>query len=317
MKLNLYASVSFAAFLSLLVTGCKTSSYRYYSKKESAKIVVKEKPDVINYASIKHQEIPSFNDRLASRGLFGPLLGSAVSLATNGVKSMIAKSRARYIANYSFALSDLYFYDQLSSESVFDPVGMQFSGFTLIRTFKNSQNQTDTAFIARFELDTSSTNEIINNSIFRLRVADFQMRKSKIKRARAQKDNINMDIEITFASSYVNESGQLFDNVTLGKFFLLLRKAPMDKNSLAYAHFYDSLRGTRIDGRSFIVPRSFGYYKDDNGNVTKSFSQGAYSISAKVKESAKERVVTKLLSDNSGLFIDVFGNKAKSMQNKL
>jgi hypothetical protein len=316
MKFYRYSSLLLVVLLLLGVTGCKTSSYGYFSKKENTRIEVKEEPDVISYASIKHQEIPSFNDRLASRGLFGPLLGSAVSLATNGIKKMIAKDRARYIANYSFALSDLYFYDQLSSESVFDPAGMQFSGFRLIRTFKDSQDQTDTAFIARFELDTSATNEIINNSIFRLRVTDFQLRKSKIKRSRAQRDNINMDIEITFNSSYVNESGQLFDNVTLGKFYLLLRKAPMVQESPSYAHFYDSLRGTRIDGRSFIVPRSFGYYKDENGNVTKSFSQGAYSISAKVTESANERFVTKVLTDNSGLLIDVIGNKAKSILNK-
>ena len=120
-----------------------------------------------------------------------------------------------------------------------------------------------------------------------------------------------LDVEITFNSSYVNEMGQLFDNVELGKFYLLLREAPMDKNSPAYTHYYDSLRGTRVDGRSFIVPRSFGYYKDESGNVNKSFSQGAYSISVKVTESANDRFVTKVISDNSSQIIDMLGNGAK------
>ncbi|MBK9659476.1 MAG: hypothetical protein IPO68_06180 [Chitinophagaceae bacterium] len=205
----------------------------------------------------------------------------------------------------------IYFYDQLSTESVFDPVGLQFSGFNLLRTFTNNQGQNDTAFIARFELDMTSANEIINNSVFRLRLTDLQLRYSKIKMTKAQKDNINMDVEITFNSSYVNELGQLFDNVELGKFYLLLREAPMDKNSPVYTHYYDSLKGTRVDGRSFIVPRSFGYYKDESGNVNKSFSQGAYSISVKVTESANDRFVTKVISDNSSQIIDMLGNGAK------
>ncbi|MBK7562420.1 MAG: hypothetical protein WAT34_12485 [Chitinophagaceae bacterium] len=313
MKQLLSGLIFIFALIILLNTGCKTSGYSHALKDEESDIVIKEKPDAISYASIKRQEIPSLNDRAtASRGLFGPLLGGAVSLATNAVKKMIAKDRARYVANYTFALTDLYFYDQLSAESVFDPVGMQFSGFVLVRTFTNAQGQTDTAFVARFELDTTSANEIINNSIFRLRLTDLQLRYSKIKMTKAQKNNLNMDIEIAFKTSYVNELGQLFDNVELGKFYVLLREAPVDKLNPAYAHYYDSLKGTRVDGRSFIVPRSFGYYKDANGVVGKSYSQGSYSISVKVTESANDRFVTKVLADNSDQIIDMIGKGAKS-----
>lgn len=317
MKQGFFIAISFSVFIGILSTGCKITGYGGALKNESTDIVVKEKPDVLSYTSIKRQQIPTFSDRAtASRGLFGPLLGGAVSLATNAVKKMIAKDRARYVANYSFALTDLYFYDQLSTESVFDPVGMQFDGFRLVRTFTNSQNQTDTAFIARFELDTASANEIINNSIFRLKLTDLEIRYSKVKMTKAQKNTINMDVEITFNTSYVNELGQLFDNVQLGKFYLLLREAPMDKNSPLYAHYYDSLRGTRVDGKSFIVPRSFGYYKDEAGNVGKSYSQGSYSISAKVSESANDRFVTKVLSDNSNQIIDMIGRGAKNALSK-
>ena len=311
MKQSFFCIVSFFTIITL-VAGCKSAGYSYTLKNETTDIRVKEKSDAIGYATLSSQQIPTFADRGSqSRGLFGPIVGGAVSLATNAVKKMIAKDRARHVANYTFALTDLYFYDQLSTESVFDPVGLQFSGFSLIRTFTNSQGQNDTAFIARFELDMTSANEIINNSVFRLRLTDLQLRNSKIKMTKAQKDNINMDVEITFNSSYVNEMGQLFDNVELGKFYLLLREAPMDKNSPAYTHYYDSLRGTRVDGRSFIVPRSFGYYKDESGNVNKSFSQGAYSISVKVTESANDRFVTKVISDNSSQIIDMLGNGAK------
>ncbi|MEO6612115.1 MAG: hypothetical protein ABIT05_02835 [Chitinophagaceae bacterium] len=325
MKQSLLITLSFFAIFLTCITGCKILTHSTALKDESADMAIKEKHDVISYASIRRQQIPSFAERasknafpdsLGSRGLFGPILGGAVSLATNAVKKMIAKDRARYVANYSFALTDLYFYDQLSVESVFDPVGMQFGGFILVRTFTNNENQTDTAFIARFELDTTSTNEIINNSIFRLKLADLQIRYTKVKMTRAQKNNINMDVEITFNTSYVNEQGQLFDNVELGKFYLLLRNAPMDKTSPNYTHYYDSLKGTRVDGRSFIVPRSFGYYKDENNIFGKSYSQGAYSISVKVTENANDKFVTKVLSDNSSQIIDMIGRGAKNALTK-
>lgn len=313
----------FLLILLLTGTGCKIFSHSTALKDESADMEIKEKSDVISYATIKRQQIPSFaeraskasfaNDSLGSRGLFGPVLGGAISLATNAVKKMIAKDRARYVANYSFGLTDLYFYDQLSLESVFDPVGMQFGGFILTRTFTNSQGLYDTAFIARFELDTSSTNEIINNSIFRLRLSDLDIRYTKVKMTRAQKNTINMDIEIIFNTSYVNEQGQLFDNVELGKFYVLLRDAPMDRNSPGYTHYYDSLKGTKVDGRSFIVPRSFGYYKDENNMFGKSYSQGAYSISVNVTENANDKFVTKVISDNSNQIIDIIGKGAKSL----
>lgn len=317
--------LSFFAFLIFCTAGCKILSHSTALKDESADMAIKERHDVISYASIRRQQIPSFaerasktgfNDSLGSRGLFGPLMDGAMSLATNAVKKMIAKDRARYVANYSFALTDLYFYDQLSLESVFDPVGMQFGGFILVRTFTNSENQTDTAFIARFELDTTSTNEIINNSIFRLKLTDLEIRYTKVKMTKAQKNNINMDVEITFNTSYVNEQGQLFDNVELGKFYLLLRNAPMDRTSPNFTHYYDSLKGTKVDGRSFIVPRSFGYYKDENNLFGKSYSQGAYSISVKVTENANDKFVTKVLSDNSSTIIDIIGRGAKNALTK-
>ena len=224
---------------------------------------------------------------------------------------MIAKDREKYVAKYNFALTDLYFYDQLSNESVFDPVGLQFSGFTLVRTFTNKTGIPDTAFIARFDLDTTSTNEIINNSIFRLKFKDLKLFYSKAKMTAAHKNTINMDIEISFRTNYVNGDGQLFDNVELGKFYLLLRNAPMDKNSEGYDNYYEKLKGKPVDGRSFIVPRSFGYHKTDVGTVEKSYSQGAYSITAKVTETAKYKFVTEILVDNSSNIIDMLGKEAK------
>ena len=98
----------------------------------------------------------------------------------------------------------MYFYDQLSNEGPFDPAGMQFAGFKIIRTFVNDEGKTDTAFTASFSLDKSNTYEILNNSMFRLRLDDIKLKYAKAKVDPLVKKILNMDIEIGFSSSYVN-----------------------------------------------------------------------------------------------------------------
>lgn len=312
---KLFYYLPILVFLGFLSSSCKTAGYGNAQKNEATAIKLKERQDAISYASLQRQQIPSFSDRATpTRGVFlTSVLGSAVSLATGTIKNMIAKSQARFTGEYSFGLTDLYFYDQLSLESVFDPVGLQFGGFSLIRTFVNAENKTDTALIARFELDTTSTNEIINNSIFRLKIIDIDLRYAKVKIPRAQKEHINMDFEISFKTSYVNELGQLFDNVELGKFYLLLRDAPLNKSDPNYTAYYEALKGKRLSGKSFIVPRSFGYYKDVNGNVGKAYSQGAYTITAKVKEGSKDKFASQAIIDNSSQVIDMIEGGTKAI----
>ena len=297
-------------FISL--TACKSTQLGLATEGETRRMTVQESGDVIVYERIKAQSVPTLSDRAEGGRAIGitSLLGSAVSIGTNMVKNMIAKDKAKYTANYAFGLSDLYFYDQLSTESVFDPVGLQFGGFTLVRTFKNKSGQTDTALIARFEIDTSRATEIINNSLFRLRLSELDLRNAKAKISKAQKKNLNLDFEITFRTSYANEQGQLFDNITLGKFFFNLREAPLDRTDPTYSNYYNGLKGKLLDGRSFIVPRSYGYYKDMRGNYQKAFSQGAYSIQVKVTESANNRFVTELISDNTDQIIKILNKEA-------
>src|SRR5450432_197387 len=172
-------------FLSLIIiivtfSSCIFSSVRSVSKnKEKLNMKIKEQ-NILNYHQLRSQEVLSLEARLDSenakpRGALIPVAGTLVSLATDAVKSVIANKQKKYIADYQFGLTDLYFYDQLSNEGLFDPIGMQFSGFKLARTFINKAGIEDTALIADFELDTVNSFEIINNSMFRLRIKDFQL----------------------------------------------------------------------------------------------------------------------------------------------
>jgi len=312
----LFKNIAIGLVVFALGISCKSTQFGYAVKDEQKDITIREGRDVIDYAALKQQNIQTFASRGAgaNRGL--PIAG-AISIATDAIKKMIAEDRKKYTADYSFATTDLYFYDQLSTESAFDPVGLQFKGFRLVRSFVNKEGQTDTAFIASFVIDSSRSNEIISNSIFRLKLQDLTLYKTKAKITAGQKNAINMDIEITFSTSYVNSMGQLFTDVETGKFYLLLRDAPLDKNSEGFTAYYDQLKGKNLDGKSFIIPRSFGYYVDQDGQTKPCYSQGSYAISIKVKESSKDKFVAKILLDNSSQIVDGVGENAVKLVNSL
>lgn len=281
---------------------------------DELKMKISEKQDVINYASLQKQEVPDMAERAdKGRGPMTGLIGGAVSLATNAVKQMIAKDKKKYTAEYSYGLTDLYFYDQLSVDGPFDPLGLQFSGFKMVRTFEN-KGRTDTALVAEFELDAGNPYEILNNSIFRLKLKSLQLNYAKAK-VPGNNNFLNMDFEIILNSSYVNSQGALFKNMELGRFYFFLRKAPLDKNAPGYDAYYQSLAGKKLDGQSFIVPRSFGYHISGANSAQPSYSQGAYNITVNVKESSKNTFVNQLIIDNSGQLVEALGGALKKKLN--
>lgn len=294
--------------LTLCICSCSGSRYGSAQKQEKTEMEIREKPNVINYDTLNEQSIASI--RGGSRGALTGIVGGAISLATNAVKQKIAEDQKKYYTDYKYALTGLYFYDQLSSEGPFDPVGLQFNGFRLVRTFDNN-GVSDTAMIADFELDATNPYEIINNSIFRLRLKSLQLNYAKVK-VPSNNQLLNMDFEITFHSSYVNSQGQLFKNVELGKFFFFLRNAPLDNKAPGYTAYYEGLTGKKLDGQSFIVPRSYGYHIGENNNAEVSYSQGAYTIDVTVKESSKNKFVNQLIIDNSGKMVDALGDQIKN-----
>jgi hypothetical protein len=288
--------IPFAAAIFFLQTMAVGQSKKNDKDHEALKMKVQTQKDVINYGALKQQPMYSFNSRMNGTrdAIIMPFL---ISKGVEGIQKFIDNRKKRYNAQYNFAQTDLNFYDQLSTESPLDPTGLQFKGFSLTRTFKNKEGQEDTAFIINFGLDTSRAYEIINSSIFRLVVSSIEIRKAKVKMPRNEK-KINMDFEITFTTSYINDYGQMFTDVPLGKFLFALRNAPLDKNEDGYKAYYDSLKGAPLVGKSFIVPRSRGYYYSENNTIEKSYSPGSYSIQVSVKETSKNTFVDKLIIEN-------------------
>ena len=323
--MNLYKTCNLIKYtISILTTwlvlstlpGCIGSRVGSASTGEELNMKIVEKKDVVNFNQLKEQSAPSLASRgkNKARGL-DMLVGSVASIATDAIKKVISNEQKKYVADYQFALTDLYFYDQLSNEGPFDPVGMQFSGFKIVRTFVNKDGMLDTAFSASFVLDTSNLYEILNNSMFRLRLKDFNLKYAKAKIAEGGAKELNMDIEITFRSSYVSSDAVLYDNVNLGKFYLFIRKAPLEPSAENYQAYYSAMKGKLLTGRSFIVPRSFGYHLED-GDAKPGYSQGAYHIDVRVKESSKNVFESKVITDNTNLMIDTYREKAVKYINK-
>ncbi len=313
-----FVEIAAASVVLLVLSGCIGSRLGSAGKEEKLKMEIIEERDIVNFSKLKEQPIATLSSRGKNKGRgldASAVVGNVVSLATDAIKNVIANEQKKYSADYQFALTDLYFYDQLSNIGPFDPVGMQFAGFKIIRTFINKEGITDTAFTASFRLDTDNVYEMLNNSMFRLKIEDFNLKYAKAKVAAANDLKLNMDIEITFRSSYVSQDAVLFDNVHMGKFYLFIRDAPLDKIAPGYQEYYAELKGKLLTGKSFIVPRSFGYHLED-GEIKPAYSQGAYTIDVKVKESSKDLFISKVISENTNLMIDTYKEKAIKYINK-
>jgi hypothetical protein len=300
----------FLVGFAILFSGCATNKYSSKVEGESVALKVKEDANLIKYATMQPQNTPELASESKSRGMVD-IIGKVASVAANGVISLVDKEKNKYSASYQNSIGQCYFYDQISESSALDPTGMQFSGFTFLRRVTDNLGKTDTAVYAKFRVDENNAYEIINNSMFKLKLDELKVNYAKAK-IMAKKwyqpfswgmvseyPTLNMDFEITFTSSFVTREGVIFDDVPVGKFYLTLRNIPLDKTDPAHDMFYANVKNNTIIGRSFLVPRSFGYYYDSKRQIKPSYGQGMYNIVVKVNESSRPNFVQKMLFDNS------------------
>lgn len=320
--------------VAVIISSCAASKFSKKDKDENVDLAIDQSSEVINYALLERQQIPSLSARIAKdreRGLItAALIGQAVTAGSKAVKKLIDAENKKYTAEYKSGLTNLFFYDQLSIKSAFDPIGMQFGGFTFVRTFTNSEGLTDTAIIARFSIDNDSNSiyDIFNNSFFKLKLDSIEVRYAKARVAgsrwympwtlfqKKHDEHLNLDFEIKFTTNYVNKQGNLFNNVELGTFYLNLRNAPLNRTTTGYKAYYDKQKGKALDGYSFLVPRSFGYYYHE-GDFRESYSKGLYNVLISVKESSKDKFVDKLIMSNSGQIVDQISNTINQNADKI
>jgi hypothetical protein len=296
--MKFYKTLVLFGWAGLMVSGCASSHPK--GKTEKTTLVPIENERGYNFKKLSDQT-SLLAGQPKSRGVVD---GALISLATDGIKALIKQQQKKYFARFDMAMTDLQFYNNLSLKGPFDPEGIKFGGFSLVRTIKDKETTaTDTAFVATFVLDTTNVYEMVNTSQFRLRLAKLDYRFPKAKVRKGQK--VNLDFEMTISASYVNEAGMFYTDVVLGKFVYTVRNAPIDKNDPGYQKFYDNLKGQKVNGSGFLVPRSFGYYVDGEKALQKSYSPGYYSIAASVKESSKNSFIEKMIFTHADMAADL------------
>lgn len=318
--------ISIVILLSAFLPSCVGSRYSNKRKGEKLQMNVVQDPTYLKLHELKVQQVPNLAMRGASsRGI---AVGQLVSLGIMGVNKLIEIDKGQFTASYGQSLNNLYFYDQISHTGPFDPTGIQFKGFEIKRIAKVHKKDT-TAFYASFEVDPTNKYEILNSSVFRLRIKDIKLQYSKAKASdtrwfvpwswgnKSYNHKMNMDVEIKLFTSYVAADGKMMDNAEVGKFTLNLRDMPMNPTDKGYTEYYNKLIGQQLSGYSFIIPRSYGYSLDEDGNLVPAWSQGNFRIEVSVKEAGKEKFIKTILAENSTEIIKQGSDQMiKLMENK-
>ncbi len=305
----------------LFCTACSSSKYSYKNKNATLNVAVIERRDVLQLGMQQPQEALAFNKQ---RGIIAPFFGKSVNFATQLIKKAIDNEQKKYIYQQLSGATDLFFYETISELGSLDPTGMQFAGLKIVRTFKTKNGNIDTAYIIELEVDTSDIKSILNNDFFHIKIkrADIRYAGAKVPGAawyfpwtyiqhKKKDDKLNMDMEITFTSSSINENGEMKTSTEVGKFYLFLRDIPLDPKSADYNCYRAGLVGESLIGKCFLIPRSAGSYMQDYGIMKKCFSSGNYDVNVKVTESGTDKFVNKTLFENSDLIIKSATKKAK------
>ena len=311
----------------ILFLGCASNKYSSKIEGESVTLKVNEDANLIKYAAMQPQNTPELASASKSRGL-EEIVGQVASAAVNGIISLVDNEKKKYSASYQNSVGQCYFYDQISESSAFDPTGMQFAGFTFLRLTTDNIGKTDTAVYAKFKVDENNVYEMINNSTFKIKLDTLMVNYAKAK-IQAKKwylplswftaprfPTLNMDFEINITSSFVTREGGIFNDIPVGKFYLTLRDIPFDKTDPAYEKFYANVKNNNVIGRSFFVPRSFGYYYDPKRQIKPSFGQGMYNIVVKVNESSRPNFVQEMLFENSTEILQQAGSNSNKSKTK-
>ena len=120
----------------------------------------------------------------------------------------------------------------------------------------------------------------------------------------AKRKHVNVDVDMEFSSSWVNDRSQIFRDEEIGRFFFDLRQVPIDYNSPEYIEFVKNTIGRKVYGFSYLIPRSFGNYITYQNEIQSCFGKGQYNISATITETAKDHFVSRVMSQNKDYILD-------------
>lgn len=242
----------------------------------------------------------------AGKSIAGGYVTSFIDLGVNAIASLITRPsrlkqewektvEAENVFETSFGtVSEINdFYSVPSAEGPMDPKGMRFNGIGCLRTGEKG----DTVFYISCHVDRSKLYRIVNHSKFELVLdtlilcpAESNLPNSSLPLPFyfSERGSYNLSMTMTLTSSWINELTLLQKDKELGRFELTV---PVDSSQVAADGKYRYVRGRNkgtppaIKGESFIVPRSFMAYRDENDQYRNNWGTGEYKMSITLKES--------------------------------
>lgn len=294
--INTYPATNYILLFSLLaIFGASCSSTQKQARKEAPEdfaMQVQEDPEFYDKLSAQHTR--------STRGILMPFTGKVVSLAKGAILNFIKKEEERFTKTYRQAQTDLFFYNQISEEHALDPSGMQFDGLEVVRFKQGTDGKRDTTFFAAFSVDTSQAFEILNNSIFRLKLNELQVKGTELPARRRwylpwtwfdkPSNTINLDMSIKIFASWIDEAMNMKRHEQMGEFYMVLRDVPL-ANDDGYQQYIAGKEGTQLSGYSYLIPRSVSFQQVGK-DIQKVYGHGMYSLEVDIVESRKRGAIS-------------------------
>ena len=240
----------------------------------------------------------------AGKGIVSGYVTSFIDLGVNAIGALLTRnSRLKEEWEETVKQENVYqtqistvsevndFYKQTSFDGAMDPKGMRFDGIGCLR-----KENKDTVFYISCHIDRSKINRIINHSKFELVLdtliispthSNLPNSSLDIPFSFEERKNFTLSMNIKLLSSWMNEIVQLQKNQELGEFSINI---PVDqsvldnKGYLRYVRNANDVPAYKVLGESFIVPRSYMGYRDENDNYKNSWGTGEYKLDITLKE---------------------------------
>ena len=240
----------------------------------------------------------------AEKGIASGYVTSFIDLGVNAIGALLTRnSRLKEEWEETVKQENVYqtqistvsevndFYKQTSFDGAMDPKGMRFDGIGCLR-----KENKDTVFYISCHIDRSKINRIINHSKFELVLdtliispthSNLPNSSLDIPFSFEERKNFTLSMNIKLLSSWMNEIVQLQKNQELGEFSINI---PVDqsvldnKGYLRYVRNANDVPAYKVLGESFIVPRSYMGYRDENDNYKNSWGTGEYKLDITLKE---------------------------------
>ena len=273
----------------------------------------------------------------ASKGIASGYVTSFIDMGVNAIASLLTRNArlkqeweetVNAENTWTYPISSVEemrdFYREPSRAGALDPMDMCFDGIGCLRMEGN-----DTVFFLSCHIDRSKLHRIVNHSKFELVLDTLIVSPIRsnlpntylpIEYSFAERQNFNLSMRLRLSSSWFTDAIELHTDAQLGEFSISIPVEPEDlddKGFLRYVRPQSEPSKYKVNGESFIVPRSYMGYRDENGNYNNIWGTGQYKLDIELKETCgiteayranwkKDRKRRKEMEPKEGFFTGVW-----------